>query len=314
MKALLTLEQFISEQIIKDEFKKVCITRREHLDDSFITGSNYHTSGYWIILTKDIEPGDVPKNYPVLNYDRRTLERLLDNGTIKPSQVYNKIEARKSVSSKSEFYKLHSASGYIIPNVTDASKIETLKFPIVAKPDNEHSGLGISVFKDKDEFENADLGKFTSFSEKVNISEEHRYFIWRGEVIQWTQRIPMDKETADIGKKDPNKETNFSYILKNIKNIKSEHLKACRYFANAHSDLDFYAVDLAETEDGKIYVFEMNSEPGALFGVMAIVYQKIYEDYYEQGMSTSAAEMLKKFRKEDSVQNTKQNSIWKIEK
>jgi hypothetical protein len=31
-------------------------------------------------------------------------------------------------------------------------------------------------------------------------------------------------------------------------------------------------------------------------------------------MSTSAAEMLKKFRKEDSVQNTKQNSIWKIEK
>jgi hypothetical protein len=81
-----------------------------------------------------------------------------------------------------------------------------------------------------------------------------------------------------------------------------------------HSDLDFYAIDMAETEDGKIYCFEMNSEPGALFGIMAILYQKIYEDYYETQLSQETIDLLKKFKAEDSAQNTKQNPIWKIEK
>jgi glutathione synthase/RimK-type ligase-like ATP-grasp enzyme len=81
-----------------------------------------------------------------------------------------------------------------------------------------------------------------------------------------------------------------------------------------HSDLDFYAIDMAETEDGKIYVFEMNSEPGALFGIMTELYKRIYEDFYETELSQESIELLKKFKAEDSAQNTKQNPIWKLEK
>ena len=314
MKSLLTFEQFISEAIVKDEFKKVCITRRKDLEDSFITGDNYHTPEYWCILTRDMDIVDVPKGLPVLNYDRSTLEQLLEKGAIRPEQIYNKIEARKNISSKSAFYEMHKDSDYIIPSVTDPSDVKKLTFPIVAKPDNEHSGLGIVVFKTKEDFDSADLGKFTSFSEKIDIAEEHRYWLWRGELIQWAQRVPMDDETADIAKKDPEKETNFSYICKDIKNIKPEHLKVLRYFSDAHSDLDFYAIDLAETKNGDVYVFEMNSEPGALFGIMTILYQKIYEDYYEKPLTKDTSDLLKKFKEEDTAQNTKQNPAWKVEK
>jgi len=314
MKSLLTFEQFVNEAIVVDDFKKVCITRRKDLDDSFITGPEYHTSEYWAVITMDMDPIDYPKSMPVLNYDRKTLEKFMEAGAIQHTQIYNHPEARKSISSKSEFYKLHVDSEYIIPTVTSAEDVDKLTFPVVAKPDNEHSGLGITVFKDAKEFENADLSKFTSFSEKISIKEEHRYWLWRGELIQWAQRIPMDDETADIAKKDPEKETNFSYICKDIKNIKDSHIKACRYFSDMHSDLDFYAIDMAETKDGKVYVFEMNSEPGALFGIMTELYKRIYEDYYETELSQETIDLLKKFKAEDSAQNTKQNPIWKLEK
>lgn len=310
---ILLYEEFLNEVYKGAEFQKVMITRRAELKDSFITGPNYSSKDYWVILTRGTEETEVPKELPVLNYDRGTLEKLIDAGLIKERQVYNKLEARKKVSSKAEFYKLHAESGFIVPSVLDPKKIKDLNFPIVAKPDNEHSGLGIKVFKSEEDLKDADLSEFSSFSEKIDIKEEHRFFVWRGQMIQWTQRKPMDDETADIAKKDPNKETNFSYILRN-EQPSDEILKVIQYFSEAHSDLDFYAVDLAETKDGKIYVFEMNSEPGALFGVMTIVYQKIYEDWYKKPLSEDTVSLLKEFRQKDIEQNTKQNSNWKVKK
>ena len=56
----------------------------------------------------------------------------------------------------------------------------------------------------------------------------------------------------------------------------------------------------------------MNSEPGALFGVMALVYQRIYQDWYEKSMSDDAIELLKDFRKKDIESNKKQNPNWKV--
>ena len=308
---IMLFEQFLNESYKRDEFQKVMITRRAELKDSFITGPKYTPKDYWVVVTRGTELESIPKDLPVLCYDKKTLEDLLDKGIIQNNQVYNKLDARKKVSSKAEFYKLHADSGYITPTVLDPKDVKELKFPIVAKPDNEHSGLGIKVFKNEEDLKDADLTEFSSFSEKIDIKEEHRFFVWRGEMIQWTQRKPMDDETADIAKKNPDQETNFSYILRN-EQPSDDIKKVIAYFTDAHSDLDFYAVDLAETKDGKIYVFEMNSEPGALFGVMALVYQRIYQDWYEKSMSDDAIELLKDFRKKDIESNKKQNPNWKV--
>lgn len=310
---ILLFEEFLHEAYKRAEFQKVMITRRADLDDSFITGPEYSTHEYWTIITREDEPTTVPKDLPVLNYDRKTLEKMIKAGSIRDNQVYNKLQAREKVSSKAEFYKAHAKSGFIIPTVLDPEKIKELKFPIVAKPDNNHSGLGIKVFEKPEDLDKVDLSNFSSFSEKINIKEEHRFFVWRSEVIQWTERMPMDEETKDIAKKAEDKETNFAYILRD-ETPGEEFLKCIAYFGDYHSDLDFYAIDIAKTEDDKIYVFEINSEPGALFGVMTLVYERIYEDWYETQLSDETTKLLKKFRQQDIQQNQKQNPNWKVKK
>ncbi len=310
---ILLFEEFLHEAYKRAEFQKVMITRRAGLDDSFITGPEYSTHEYWTIITREDEPTTVPKDLPVLNYDRKTLEKMIKAGAIRDNQVYNRLEAREKVSSKAEFYKAHAKSGFIIPTVLDPEKINALNFPIVAKPDNNHSGLGIKVFEKPEDLDKVDLSNFSSFSEKIKIKEEHRFFVWRSEVIQWTERQPMDEETKDIAKKAEDKETNFAYILRD-ETPGDEFLKCIAYFGDYHSDLDFYAIDIAKTDDDKVYVFEINSEPGALFGVMALVYERIYEDWYETQLSDETTKLLKDFRQQDIQQNQKQNPNWKVKK
>ena len=58
----------------------------------------------------------------------------------------------------------------------------------------------------------------------------------------------------------------------------------------------------------------MNSEPGALFGVMSMVYQRIYQDYYQTQISGDTEKLLKEFRDADIKQNMKQNPNWKVQK
>ncbi len=310
---ILLFEEFLHEAYKRAEFQKVMITRHQDLDDSFITGPNYSTSDYWTVIVRSDEPTTVPKDLPVLNYDRETLQKMIKAGAIRDNQVYNKLSARQKVSSKAEFYKAHAKSGFIIPTVLDPDKIEQINFPVVAKPDNNHSGLGIKVFEKPEDMDKIDLSKFSSFSEKIKIKEEHRFFVWRSEVIQWTERQPMDEETKDIAKKADDKETNFAYILRD-ETPGDEFLKCIAYFGDYHSDLDFYAIDIAKTYDDKIYVFEINSEPGALFGVMALVYERIYEDWYETQLSDETTNLLKEFRQKDIKQNQKQNPNWKVKK
>ena len=105
MKTLLTFNQFITEAIVQDDFKKVCITRRKVLNDSFITGPDYHTSEYWLVITQDMDESAVPGNLPVLNYDRGTLEKFLDNDAFNLHQARTKISDWGAVSKNVErFY------------------------------------------------------------------------------------------------------------------------------------------------------------------------------------------------------------------
>lgn len=134
MKSLLTFEQFINEAIVKDDFKKVCITRRKILDDSFITGPAYKSKEYWNVITRDMESIEKFDDMPVLNYDRKTLEKFLENGMIKPYQVYNNIEARETIVSKAEFYKTHADSGYLFLLQLIKMMLVNLSFQLLQNP------------------------------------------------------------------------------------------------------------------------------------------------------------------------------------
>ena len=58
---ILLYEQFLNEAYRRAEFQKVMITRRAELKDSFITGLAYSTKEYWVILTREFEETEIPK-------------------------------------------------------------------------------------------------------------------------------------------------------------------------------------------------------------------------------------------------------------
>ena len=67
----------------------------------------------------------------------------------------------------------------------------------------------------------------------------------------------------------------------------------------AHEGLDMYSIDLMVDKDGKPWVVEMSSEFAPLFGVMAFIYKKVYQDYYGKKLNSTDSEAVDTYQKKD---------------
>jgi hypothetical protein len=221
----------------------------------------------------------------------------LDAGTPK-ELIYNPEEKKMEIASKVKWHKTHKDSKHVPKTVLDADEIDQLKFPIIAKPENRYSGQGIQKFNTLDDAKKADLSKFEVFSEKIDIDEEHRIMMWRGEPQMWVQRVPADDKTKNMDKSTDEK-LKFNYVLKKMEDMPEEWQPVFDEFAEAHKDLDIYSVDLMVDTDGKPWVVEMSSEFAPLYGVMAFFYKKVYQDYYGKKLNPQDEAQVDMYREKD---------------
>jgi len=287
--------QFISEKETKGQLQQLALVVSIDMpDNKYIYDSAYNTSRIWQVITKE-NLNDINSDFPVLNYSNYNTRQLIKNG-YDPKKVYNKKEAKDRVASKIDWAMLHKDSQYIPKTVYNSNQIETLKFPIVAKPDNKYAGKGIQVFNTIEETKDVDLKQFSVFSEKINITEEFRIFCWKGEPISLMYRVPANDDTKDLTK-DKDETLKFNYELST--DVPADDTRdAIRYFSDAHKDLDFYSIDFARSKDG-LYVIEMSSEPGPCFGVLGDVYKRMYMDFYNAGPDANMFKEIDKFIVED---------------
>lgn len=235
-----------------------------------------------------------PVHYPIFNYNTDVLNRIVSP----TSKIYNTKSAKLKVSSKLDFHKLHKDCTYIPKTALNVRDAKSLVFPIVAKPSNGHSGIGIKGFKTLKSFQASNTDGYSVFCEKIEVISEWRYFIFKGEILCITKRIPQDNTTKNILLKNVNDSTNFKYLLHYHEFLNTEtafdieHLLAIQCVTLKHQDLDFYAIDLADTPSG-VKVFEINSQPGNIFGVVELAYRKIFKDYYKRDIDMMSA---RKFR------------------
>lgn len=194
---------------------------------------------------------------------------------------YNKNSEIDKSSSKVLFHKLLGDSQYLPKTVFDKEWAKTLKFPIVAKPNEGHSGVGIEVFDTKEDFEKSN-NEFDLFSEKIDIDTEWRIVMFRDEVICVIERIGIDD--ISISSKKAGEELKFLYIqsdmnpFEEVKNF-NELVKEIR----EHVKLDIWCVDLAVT--GKVgnklnnqsYILEINSSMGFAIPFVGPLYKSIYK-------------------------------------
>ena len=288
------LQTFLNEK--SGELHKVimCVST-EITDFKYVTDKSTYTKNFMQIFTKGDQP--FKADMPVINFCNIHTQRLLDAGTPK-DLIYNPKEKKMEIASKVKWHETHKDSKYVPKTVSEPEDLDQLKFPIIAKPDNRYSGMGIQKFDTLEDAKKADLEDFEVFSEKIDIDEEHRIMMWRGEPVMWVQRVHGNKETKEMTKKKEDK-LYFKYVLKNLDKLPEEWNEVFQEMNEAHENLDLYSIDLMVDTDGKPWVVEMSSEFAPLYGVMAPFYKKVYQDYYGKKLNPTDAKEVDTYQQKD---------------
>lgn len=277
--------------------KVICAVSSDLSDFIYVTGDAHtaYTRQFMTLFTKGVD--SYAAKLPVVNYCNIHMQRMIKAGT--PQElIYNKEEAKNRIASKVNWHKIHKDSLHVAKTVVSADEIDQLKFPIIAKPENRFSGQGIVKFETLKDAQNADLSDFTIFNEMIDIAEEHRIPTWRGEPLMWFKRIPANEKTKKI-EKEKDEKLRFNYLLKKVEDMPQEWKDVIDTFAEKHKDLDIYSVDLAIDSDGKPWVIEMSSEFAPIYGVMALIYKKVYQDYYGKPLSKEDEAQIDMYHQKD---------------
>ena len=287
-------QTFLNEQ--KGELHKVimCVST-EITDFKYIVDKTSFANKYLELFTKGSDP--IKAELPVINFCNIHTKSLLDAGTPK-ELIYNPEEKKMEIASKVKWHKTHKDSEHVPNTVSDAKKLDQLEFPIIAKPDNRYSGQGIIKIDTLEDAMDMDLSDFEVFSEKIDIAEEHRIMMWRGEPVMWVQRVHGNEETKKMTKKKEDKLL-FLYVLKDLDTMPKDWQPVFDEMAKVHKDLDIYSIDLMVDSDGKPWVVEMSSEFAPLFGVMAQFYKKVYHDYYGKKLNPGDEAQVDMYQKKD---------------
>lgn len=264
-------------------------------DFKYVTDKSCYAKNYYELFSKGDDA--FKATMPVINFCNIHTQRLLDAGTPK-ELIYNPKEKKQEIASKVKWHETHKDSEFVPKTVSDAKDLDKLEFPIIAKPDNRFSGMGIVKIDSLEDAKDMDLSDFEVFSEKIDIDEEHRIMMWRGEPVMWVQRVHGNKETKEMTKKKEDK-LFFKYVLKDLSKMPKEWNEPFQEMNKAHEGLDIYSIDLMVDTDGKPWVVEMSSEFAPLYGVMAFIYKKVYQDYYGKKLHSSDEAQIDMYQKKD---------------
>lgn len=262
---------------------------------------------------------------PIYNYGNYDdLRKLIKDGHVDASDVYNKPENLINANSKIEFHKKVAKFDFVPKTVFSKDDAKGLKFPIIAKPSEGSKSQGITVFKNKDEVtdnkkettdnktsepgtfvegpvntKNTDSDEMTLdiFSEKFDLKKEFRVLTLRGKVLYTAERVPTNskakslRESKDIFDGPGSLDKRSSFDWKPCKPLDG-FADICKKTCDA-LDLDLIGVDIAVDGKGKLWLIEANTCPGLNKDQVVVVYAAIFEDYYGRVPNEAAQKVMK---------------------
>jgi len=287
---------FLNEQVQLELNKIACVISKGMGPNShsYITEPEYTVKSYMNILSQNKEIKVL--NIPILNYCDSYTNSLIELGQPR-DMIYNLPEFKSDIDNKTKWHKIHQDNQHIPKTAYTAEDAKNLNFPIIAKPNKGAQGKGIVKINNIKELDSADHSKFSLYSEKIDIKEEHRIFMWKNKTISWLQRIPKDDTTKNMSKK-ANAKLKFKYALVK-QEVPLSWAKICESFSEKHPNIDMYTVDFMIDVNDKVWVTEMNTLPGTPFGIMGHYYKKVYEDYYGKPLSKGSIAILEEYIKKD---------------
>jgi len=294
MKRIKFFEDFLNEAEEPQDLNKIYLAYNPDLGHRFWSYKDFAADKFFIRLTpenyKDI---DIDKNFPVLTYNSDVVQTLLDKKLIKAENVYNRPEFIKSSGSKAEFHKIVDGDENIPKTIHKSEDaVKEIGFPMIAKPSEGHSGLGITVIKNQEDFDAADHSKLDVYSQYIDKKSEHRFFTFKGKPFFWQERQPTN-DKAKTGDGDDKEKMMFNYIKKDVSKTPDKFNKLMAKFGKMFSDLPYICFDVMEDQKGKLYIIESNSMPGVPFDSTVDIYRTLFEDFYGRVVDAKTDAKLK---------------------
>lgn len=289
-----TFEQFIFEKDNKDYLKKVnFLLAGEKIEG--LTGKN-NKRIYGKINDECLDnlfhayyaEGDhgkslnVDSSLPLIYYGGNKPEGFdfIKKYGYKEKDMYNVPSQMKHSGNKTDFYKMFEDSDFIPKAVYKKEDTKKLEFPVIAKPDGEHSGIGIEIFDTYEELMKSQ-SKFDNFSEAKDLEKEYRVLLLKDQNVLIHERVSMSDN--EIKSKDADEQTSFVYVDQDMDKLDFlEELETINKEIRKKIDLGLWSIDVMIDSSGKLWVAEINAASGMAADKMARVYMALYEDYYKE--------------------------------
>lgn len=215
-----------------------------------------------------------------------------------PKRVYNLPENMKKTGSKVEFHKIFDKENYIPKTVFKIDETEKLKYPIIAKPAEGHSGLGIEKFDSLKELK-ASKNKFDLYSEFVDFDREFRMLCVKDKPILVYERQLIESENKSIETKEADEKVAFVYIDQDMSKLKfMDELNSIVEDFMKKVPLGVYSLDFFTEKSGGIKIIEANSCSGLGANSLVYVYEEMFEDFYGSKVSGDDAKFINETKKE----------------
>lgn len=210
---------------------------------------------------------------------------ILNNSKIELDTCYNDPEEIAKSMSKENFHKLFLNKHYIPKTEFNKKDALTLNFPLIGKPSNGRSGLGIVKFDDKDILEKYTGDTLDIFCECIkDIKTEFRFIFLKETCFLVYERISINNK--EVGKKNPDEKLEFIYIQQDLDTILTKYnIKDIVKGVRSKINLDFYALDIIVDNNNKPWLIETNSVIGMGAITLCKTYEVIYKDYFKEGIT-----------------------------
>ena len=236
---------------------------------------------------------DVNPKLPIIYYGGNKKESFdfLKKYNVKEDVMYNVPDQMLKSGNKTEFYKTFADSKFIPKSVYKIEDAKKLKFPIIAKPDDGHSGVGIEIFDTYKQLKSSKL-KFDNYSEAKDLDREYRVLLMNDKIVLIHERVSAaDNEIKD---KDAKEQTEFVYVDQDMKKLNFvDEVKDISEEIRKKIKLGLWSMDVMIDKAGDLWIAEINSASGMAADKMARVYIMIYEDFYKESLPKDFKNYLK---------------------
>lgn len=225
-------------------------------------------------------------NTPLLNFGSTNseIQNLIENGKV--SHIWNLPKYIDNARNKLMFHEILLNKSYIPKTYFSAYNVvlNCESYPIIAKPKFGKQGIGISKLNEVDfvNLDKLDL-QYDIYCEYIDIDHEYRCIWFTDEILFISERIPSNDKSNSLRESKEVSKNEFDWVDQDITKIKwlSEASKILLEVTKL-TNLDFIGADIAIDKNGKVWLIEINTQPGLNSTQPLDIYKKAFSLYYSR--------------------------------